>query len=68
MNTDNKKNETKQCTIPRVSTRYLCECGWCGEHKEMKNESDFGYDQSCCPDCNTVMINNLHWEVYCNVC
>lgn len=63
-NTDKSSNDT----IHSISTCYLCECGWCGEYEEMKNESDFGFDQSCCPKCGTVMINNLHWEVYCNVC
>jgi hypothetical protein len=24
MNTDSKKTETKQCTIPSVSNRYIC--------------------------------------------
>lgn len=42
-----------------------------GNYKYKKRkiyEYDFGYDQSCCPKCGYVMINNLHWEVHCDVC
>jgi hypothetical protein len=66
MTKDNKNNK-KQCDIHVINTRYLCECGWKGTTEEMKREYDSGYDQSCCPECNDVLINNLNWEVYCNI-
>ena len=60
-----KNNETAQLGIGVVISRYICdECGWEGTHEEMKREWDFGYDQSCCPKCNNVMIDNLHGNIY----
>jgi hypothetical protein len=64
MNSDTDKS--KQSLIHDVMPRFLCaECGWIGEQKEMKHEYDFGYDQSCCPKCNDVMMDNLHGNMYC---
>ena len=58
----------KQCTIPVVSTRYLCECGKVQTREEMRREYDFGYDQLCCTKCGDVLIDDLHGVVHCNVC
>lgn len=45
-------------------TKYKCDCGWVGNTDEMDREMDFEYDQSCCPECNDVMIDLLHGIVY----
>ena len=52
--------------IKTLPVLYLCdECEWSGKHSDMKVESDFGYDQSCCPTCNNVMVDNLHGILHC---
>lgn len=65
MEKHNLKNETSNSDLAAVISRYICdECGWRGTHEEMKREWDFGYDQSCCPKCNDVMMDNLHGNIY----
>jgi transcription initiation factor IIE alpha subunit len=47
--------------------QYQCDqCHWIGQLDECQSESDFGYDQSCCPRCGNVMFDNLHGIPYVN--
>ncbi len=60
------ENENSNIEKTVVESRYLCdECKWTGTIKEMKNESDFDYDQECCPKCNNVLFDDMNGYVYC---
>lgn len=49
-----------------MKSEFICgECKWVGPISDMKNESDFGYDQSCCPICNDVMFDDINGLIYC---
>lgn len=58
----------KNCYIPAVSKRYICECGKKQTVQEMREEIGEGYTQYCCKGCGDVLIDDIKGVVYCNVC
>jgi hypothetical protein len=67
MNTDTKKTETKQCTIPSVVQRFFNKIGWKIVQKTCKHTDSYNkwtdyqdrYYEDYCPDCKLTTFEGM---------